>query len=41
MSALWTMSEAVAATGGVSATDWAANGVSIDTFVCKKAPAKS
>lgn len=31
MSALWTMSEAVAATGGVSATDWAANGVSIDT----------
>jgi UDP-N-acetylmuramoyl-tripeptide--D-alanyl-D-alanine ligase len=29
--ALWTASEAAAATGGRGATDWAANGVSIDT----------
>ena len=31
MSALWTSAEAVAATGGVSTTDWSASGVSIDT----------
>ncbi len=31
MSALWTMTEAAKATGGVSAVDWAASGVSIDT----------
>ncbi len=31
MSALWTMTEAATATGGVCAVDWAANGVSIDT----------
>lgn len=29
--ALWTMAEAVAATGGRSAADWSASGVSIDT----------
>ena len=31
MSALWTSVEAVAATGGLSTTDWQATGVSIDT----------
>lgn len=31
MSALWTSTEAVAATGGQSSTDWISNGVSIDT----------
>ncbi len=31
MNALWTSAEAVAATGGVSARDWVAGGVSIDT----------
>ena len=31
MSALWTSTEAVAATGGQSSTDWIANGLSIDT----------
>ncbi|MCF6271912.1 MAG: UDP-N-acetylmuramoyl-tripeptide--D-alanyl-D-alanine ligase [Rhodobacteraceae bacterium] len=31
MSALWTRDEAVAATGGTCAVDWAASGVSIDT----------
>ena len=29
--ALWTSTEAVAATGGTSGTDWVAQGVSIDT----------
>ena len=28
---LWTASDAVEATGGQATTDWAANGVSIDT----------
>lgn len=31
MTALWTASDAVAATGGLSRADWAATGVSIDT----------
>ena len=31
MTPLWTAREAAAATGGLSATDWAATGVSIDT----------
>lgn len=31
MSALWTSTDAVAATGGESTADWSANGVSIDT----------
>ena len=31
MSALWTRDEAVRATGGICAVDWAASGVSIDT----------
>ena len=31
MSALWTRDQAVAATGGISAPDWQASGVSIDT----------
>ena len=31
MTALWTAAEAVTATGGVSARDWVASGVSIDT----------
>ena len=36
MSALWTMTEAKAATGGVCAVDWQANGVSIDTRSLQK-----
>jgi UDP-N-acetylmuramoyl-tripeptide--D-alanyl-D-alanine ligase len=31
MSALWTVAEAAAATGGVARGDWTASGVSIDT----------
>ena len=36
MSALWTRDEAVAATGGICAVDWQANGVSIDTRSLQK-----
>lgn len=36
MSALWSMSEAVDATGGKCAVDWQANGVSIDTRTLQK-----
>ncbi|NND20502.1 MAG: UDP-N-acetylmuramoyl-tripeptide--D-alanyl-D-alanine ligase [Silicimonas sp.] len=35
MTALWTASDAALATGGVSARDWAATGVSIDTRTLK------
>ena len=35
MSALWTAAEAITATGGECATDWQANGVSIDTRTLK------
>ena len=36
MTALWTMAEAVAATGGRCAVDWSASGVSIDTRTLQK-----
>ncbi len=36
MTALWTRDEAVAATGGICAADWAASGVSIDTRSLQK-----
>ncbi|MEK6205778.1 MAG: Mur ligase family protein, partial [Amylibacter sp.] len=36
MSVLWTSAEAIVATGGVSASDWKAYGVSIDTRSLQK-----
>lgn len=36
MTSLWTRDEAVAATGGICAADWHANGVSIDTRTLQK-----